>query len=247
MKGGVLMLKIAICDDSQEFIAQIASLIQQWSSHASATIINSFENGNDLIRAHSSDPFHIIFLDVVMPGINGIETARFIRETDSNVKIVFLTASRAYAFDSYSVKANNYLLKPIQQTALNQCLDELSAELDQKKNHLVLRTSSAIHRVELENIEYLEAQNKHVLFMLTDGRVLESIDPLYTYEPKLPLSEGFFKCHRSYIVNLMQIAAYTQKEITMRSGCRIPISRNCHKDFKSAYFSVLFQEAGEDC
>lgn len=240
------MLKIALCDDSPEFITQITSLIQQRSSHGSATIVNTFENGKDLIQAHTSDPFHIIFLDVVMPGIDGLETARVIRETDSNVKIVFLTASREYAFESYSVKANNYLLKPVQQTALNQCLDELSAELDQKKLYLVLRTASAIHRVELENIEYLEAQNKHVLFMLADGRVLESIDPLYTYESKLPLSEGFFKCHRSYIVNLMQIATYTQKEITMHSGCRIPISRNCHKDFKSAYFSVIFQEAGED-
>ena len=241
------MLKIAICDDSPEFITQITSLIQLWSGHNSATIINSFENGKDLIQTHASDPFHIIFLDVVMPELDGIETARTIRENDPAVKIVFLTASREYAFESYSVKANNYLLKPVRQTDLDHCLDELSAEFEQKKSHLVLRTTSAIHRVDLENIEYLEAQNKHVLFMLTDGRVLESIDPLYTYEPKLPLSEGFFKCHRSYIVNLMQIATYTQKEITMHSGCRIPISRNCHKDFKTAYFSVIFQEAGEDC
>ena len=240
------MLKIAVCDDSPQFIAEITSKLHQWDNKQQPLIIRSFEDGNALIQAHLDDPFQIIFLDVIMPLMNGLDAARVIRENDSDVKIVFLTASREYAFDSYSVKANNYLLKPVPFEDLSKCMDELISDIDTKRPTIILRNANSIHKLDLDKIEYLEAQNKHVLFVLTDGSTLQSFDPLYTHEEKLLNYESFFKCHRSYIVNLMHIDTYTQKEIRMHSGCIIPISRNCHKDFKTAYFAALFREAGEE-
>ena len=68
---------------------------------------------------------------------------------------------------------------------------------------------------------------------------------LSTYEEILGEKDGFFKCHRSYIINLFHIDSYTQKEIKMHSGARIPISRNSHKDFEAAYFNLYFRRAGE--
>ena len=91
----------------------------------------------------------------------------------------------------------------------------------------------------------MEAQNKHTLFILRNKPFLESIDSLYHHEDKLTLTEGFYKCHRSYIVNINYIDTYTTKEIRMRSGYRIPISRNCQADFENAYFSYTFKKAGE--
>ena len=72
--------------------------------------------------------------------------------------------------------------------------------------------------------------------------IIESNQPLYFFQSKLLLADGFFKCHRSYIVNLYRIATYTQKEIQMQSGARIPISRSCHGEFEAAYFDLLFRE-----
>jgi DNA-binding LytR/AlgR family response regulator len=69
---------------------------------------------------------------------------------------------------------------------------------------------------------------------------------MYTFEDKLLLQDGFFKTGRSYIVNIHHISSFTQKEITLRSGCKIPISRGCHKQFEEAYFSILFGKAGEN-
>ena len=240
------MLRIAVCDDEVSFISQIRSILSTWQQNTSHFIVEFFNNGDALLKSHAQSPYDIVLLDVVMPMFNGIEVARELREHDTAVKIVFLTSSTEYAVDSYTVKANNYLLKPIDSIKLYQCLDELHNELlNSNQKSICIRCSNAIHKISLSDIEYVEAQNKHTLFTLKNKQFLDSIDSLHHHEDKLTLSNGFFKCHRSYIVNINHIDTYTTKEIRMRSGYRIPISRNCQTDFENAYFSYTFREAGE--
>jgi len=239
------MLRIAVCDDNADFVKQAANFISTWPSKPANTLCQAFFNGDELLNAHNAAPFDIILLDIIMPLINGIETAREIRQHDKNVKLIFLTSSPEYAVESYTVKANNYLLKPIDSSTLYKCLDELVLELSHNAKTITVRGLYSIHKIPLDHIEYVEAQNKHILFVLQDHTVVETTEPLYIHEKALPLTDGFFKCHRSYIVNINCIDTYSSKEIKMQSGCHIPISRNCHKDFENAYFSIMFGKAGE--
>lgn len=239
------MLRIAICDDCPEFLDQIETSLTLWPNKPNDLKYECYTEGVALLNRHREAPFDIILIDVVMPLLNGIETARELRMQDKGAKIVFLTSSPEYAVDSYAVKASNYLLKPIDKEALYSCLDELYAELRQNARSIAVRSAGSVHLVELSSIEFIEAQNKHILFTLSDGTTIESIDPLYSFEDKLLLSDGFYKCHRSYIVNLYQVNTYTTKEIKMRSGCCIPISRTYQKDFEKAYFSAIFDRAGD--
>ena len=240
------MIRIAICDDSPDFLRQAGELLAGWEHPADRKIVTeSFQDGDALLTAHAKNPFHIILLDIVMPLLNGIEAAREIREKDKSVKIVFLTTSAEFAIESYSVKASNYLLKPVNPHALFDCLNELIGEIQRDEKSIVVKGTDSVHRILLSDIEYIEAQGKQVLFALSGGNTVEALDPFYAYEDKLLLEDGFFKCHRSYVVNVYKINTYTQKEITMRSGCRIPISRSCHKGFESAYFSLLFGKADD--
>lgn len=239
------MLRIAICDDDPAFLQKSLDALRRWPGPENR-VTEAFSDGDALLQAHSAAPFDIILLDVVMPLLSGLETAAELRQHDRRTKIVFLTSSPEYALESYAVKASNYLLKPLRPEPLYRCLDELAEELQQTARCITVKSTNAIHRVEAGRIEYIEAQNKHVLFALTDGEQLLAAEPLYTYESQLLLADGFFKCSRSYMVNLHRIATYTAKEITMRSGARIPISRGCHKSFEEAYFSLLFGKAGEE-
>lgn len=240
------MIRIGICDDSIEQITQIQTMIQYWSNKPANLVIEYFLNGDSLIETHKNHPFQIILLDIIMPMLDGLDTARELRRFDKNVKIIFLTSSSEYGVDSYEVKATNYLLKPVNPNKLYECLEEIMSELRHKSKSIQLRTSNSIIQVNLDSIEYIEAQNKLMKIVLSDKSMIASLDPLYTFENKLSLEEGFYKCHRSYIVNIYQIDTYTNKEIQMRSGCRIPISRSFHKNFEKAYFSVIFNKAGED-
>lgn len=239
------MLRIAICDDMTVFLNHIKKTLLQWKECPSNMQLETFEDADSLLTAHNSRPFDIILLDVIMPLLNGIEAAREIRQHDKVVKIVFLTTSPDFAVDSYTVKANNYLLKPVTPEKLYICLQELVEELQETSKTILVKSAKAIHHVAVQNIEYLEAQNKYVQFFLTDGTTITSVKPMYSYEDALSLADGFFKCNRSYIVNIHRIETYKSNEIYTKSGCRISISRNCHKEFEAAYFEVMFGKDGE--
>lgn len=235
---------IAVCDDDRAFLEQLSATLNRWSEGTEHRI-NVFTDGDALLQAHMSDPFDVIILDMVMPLLSGIDTAKEIRQMDKLVKIIFITSSPEFALESYTVKATNYLLKPLDTAKLVECMDELDMEFRKGRRSIAVKSNAAVHRIELDSIEYLEAQNKKVLFSLTDGRVIETGDPLYVFEDLLNLEDGFYKCSRSYIVNIHRIDTYTLKEVKMRSGYRIPISRKNQKEFENTYFSVTFGKAGD--
>ena len=239
------MLRIAICDDDAVFVKKAAEMLNNWVEKPENAVFETFENGDELISAHKASPFDIILLDVVMPMINGIETAREIRSEDKNTKIVFLTSSPEFAVESYTVKANNYLLKPVSEKALFDCLDEFADEIIKKSRSITVKSIYTVHKILVDEIVYIEAQNKHIVLVLTDGTIITTTEPLNTLVSKLSEEYGFFRCHRSYIVNMKNIIAYTNKEITVRSGSRIPVSRSCHKEFEVAYFKTIFESAGD--
>lgn len=238
-------VKIAICDDNNDFLCQLGTMLENWPQAPENITTAFFTDGDALLASHRNHPFDIILLDVVMPLLNGIQAAHEIREEDSTVKIVFLTSSPEFAVDSYSVRASNYLLKPLDQERFYRCMNELAADLQEKARSIPVKGLNSVRRVELESIEYLEAQNKRVLVVLKDGSSIVSTEPLYHFEEMLLSEDGFYKCSRSYIVNIQWINTYTLKEIRMRSGCRIPISRACQREFEAVYFSTIFRKAGD--
>jgi DNA-binding LytR/AlgR family response regulator len=181
-----------------------------------------------------------------MPLLSGMETARELRQSDRTVKLVFLTSSADFAVEAFTVKASNYLLKPVEPEKLYNCLEELDQELRASARKISIKGSHALHQIPVADIEYIESQNKRILFVLSGGETILSGEPLYAYEEKLTLEDGFFKCSRSFIVNIHRIDTFTAKEIRTRSGARIPISRSCHREFEKAYFSVLFGTAEEE-
>ena len=239
------MLRIAVCDDSELFTKDASDLISTWQNGSSNAIVETFKDGKTLIASHSFSPFDIIFLDIVMPDINGIETAAVIRKNDKYVKIVFLTSSPEFALESYSIKANGYLLKPIDKNQFFALLNELCEDISTIPKYIFIKNTHSVHKIQINSIDYIEAQGKHVKISLSNGEELSSDQPFYYFKDSLLAEDGFFSCHRSYIVNIHRINTYTSKEIILNSGIKIPISRNCHKEFEAAYFESAFGKVDE--
>ena len=238
------MIRIAVCDDELLFQNQIENAINAYETHHDI-MTQCFDNGDTLLEAHFEAPFDIILLDIMMPLFHGMDIAKELRVHDKNVKIVFLTSATEYAVDSYTVKASNYLLKPLSIDKFHACLDDLFEDFNKDAPSILVKTSTSLRTVLLNQIEYVEAQNRYIVFSLTTGETLKTLDPLYSFINKLTVSDGFYKCHRSYIINMHFIDSYTSKEVKMQSGALIPISRSCHVDFKESYFSYFFRKAGE--
>lgn len=235
------MLKIAVCDDNGEFLSKAMELIEKWAEHRDIPVeLYSFGNGDDLIAKASSERMDIVFLDIVMPLLNGMDTARELRQSDTSVMIVFLTSSPEFALESYEVKAQGYLLKPVSYEKMKQTLDDCAEAFEKEPKNLVLKTAHGYRKIYYHDIEYVEAQNKKVIFFLRNGDKAEVSEPLYAFEDRLTDSAGFFKCHRSYLVNLLNADRFSNTDIITKSGRTVPIARGLAKAFKEAYFALMF-------
>lgn len=237
------MLHIAICDDNKMFLEHAASMVEQWKKENDLEAeIFVFDNGDALLSKAALLHMDIVILDIIMPLLNGMEAARELRRTDNSTKIIFLTTSSEFALESYSVKAQNYLLKPVVYDKLRSSLDECLNLINFEPRSILIKSPAGYQTLFLHKIEYAEAQNKKVFFNLKDGSVIESPEPFYAFEKKLTESAGFFKCHRSYLVNLHNIDHFNTKEIILKSGRHIPISRGSSKTLQEVYFDTMFKE-----
>lgn len=232
-------MRIAVCDDSPTFLHNAAELINKWciESNIQAEIILC-ENGDELLSQQKR--LDTVFLDIIMPLFNGMETARELRQKDTAVKIVFLTSSPEFALESYDVGATGYLLKPVSYEKIKLILDKCARDINVEQENIVVKTAFGYQKIFFSDIEYAEAQNKKVIFYLKDGKSIDAMQPLHSFEDKF--TEGFFKCHRSYLVNLSNVDHFNSIEITTASGRRIPIARGFAKPFKDAYFALMFKE-----
>jgi len=186
--------------------------------------------------------FDIIFLDILMPGENGMDAALEIRNYDRNVKIIFLTSSSEYAVQSYTVDAYYYQLKPVLEESFFRLMDSAVSACDKEQSDsLILRCKSGIARIELRKLEYCEVIHRTLFIHLTNGEVLESIGSLDELSKRLAPFGGFIRPHRSYLVNLEYVRNLSYRAITMRCMTTIPIPRGKYQELKETYLEYAFQ------
>lgn len=191
-----------------------------------------------------SGDYDILLLDILMPGINGMQAAHEIRAFDAGVKIVFLTSSPEFAVESYAVKAYDYILKPVSKDKLFYILDAVIAEEQKPLEGLTVKTQSGMARILFSRLAFVEIMNKKLYFHLADGDVQEVTASLAAFEEELLARAEFVKVHRSYIVNLWQVSELGAKELITHAGKTVPISRLLYGKVREAYMKHLFLEKG---
>lgn len=237
------MIKIAFCDDDMEALHQMNELLDRYR----------VERNEDITYAAFQSPFEllteiekgirpdILFLDVVMPGQNGMDVAKEIRQYDTNMKIIFLTSSPEFAVESYSVGAYFYQLKPIWEESFFRLMDAVLAECEKKKkNSLILRSKDGITRIDLQQLEYCEVLGRKLLFHLEDGAVLESAGSLDDLAGQLMQYSNFFRPHRSFLVNMEYIQNISSRSIKMVNDAEIPIPHGKCSEIKNTYMEYAF-------
>ena len=237
------MMRIAVCDDSPEFLQWAVNMIERWSEQSrTPTEIYPFDDGDSLLAKNVVTHMDIIFLDIIMPLQSGIDAAKELRQGDNAVKIIFLTSSPEFALESYEVKAQGYLLKPVTYEKIKETLDECSHDFAAESKNIVMKTASGYQKIYFHDIEYAEAQNKRIGFFLRTGKTVEAAESFHSLEDRLTENDGFFKCHRSYLVNMLNVDHFSMTEIITKSGRSIPIARGYGKAFKESYFAFVFKD-----
>lgn len=237
-------MKIAVCDDDPQILLSVLSKLASYREQRQIALsCQGFENAMDLLASMDRENYDLLLLDVLMPGLSGIQAAREIRQKNENIKIVFLTSSREYAVESYSVQATNYLLKPATEEQLFPILDQIADLLLRPEDALVIHTQGSVFCLPYRKIEYIEVMSKTLYFHLVDGSTKEVRGNLSNYESALLARPGFCKIHRSYLVNLSWVTEVRQGVLLTASNHQVPIARSVYQQVRTAYTEFLFEDA----
>lgn len=219
------MINIAICDDEKVQVELLEKYVINWAKENGIRIeVELFFNAESFEFLWSMDKkFNILLLDIEMPGKNGIQLAKKIRKEDNLLNIIFITGISDYISEGYDVEAINYLIKPIKEDKLYECLNRAIEKIPiEEKTILIDVEGETIRLIEMD-ILYIESFSHSVeIYTLKDTyRVRKNIS---TMENELN-QNNFIRCHRSYIVNLKHIKRIGKTDIILDNDDLIPVSR----------------------
>ena len=228
-EGSIGMLWIAVCDDEVIECSKLAGKIRKILEEMNVSCtIRQFYSGRELLR--SLETFDLIFLDIIMDGLDGMRTAQLVRERAFDKLLVFISASRDYVFDAYDVEAFQYLLKPIEDKKLKKVLQKAIQKTERRSPAFILVSVERQKRkLFLDEIYYFEIRGRMIDVHGTGG-VFSYYGQIGLLETELE-GKGFFRCHKSYLVNLKYVDIYNRQELVLDNRERIAIAKRRYKMF----------------
>ena len=234
------MIKIAVCDDDPKILKETLELLTQYDRLPVSA--DAYTSGGALLAAGKK--YDILLLDIDMEGLNGIETARRIREADREVKLIYVTNYSDYTIFAFGVHAFAYLLKPLKAEELFAQLDEAFAYgLAGPEKEMEFQAKEGIVRVLPSQIlcfEYLERQ-----VLLHTSEQVWHLKRQITELAREMESHGFAMPHKSFVVNLHAVQRIRGYEITLTDGMTVPLSQKKSALFRRALNEYLAQERGQ--
>ena len=236
------MLSIAVCDDEVLDCCQIAGNIKEVLEELDVSfIIRQFYSGKELLQA--AGDFDIIFLDVMMGDMDGMDTARLLRNKAYENILIFISSSRGYVFEAYDVEAFQYLVKPVEQGKLRSILQRAVVKLQKDSREFILiQTKGQTRKLFLKNIYYFEIRGRVISVHSTDG-IFQYYGQIGGLEEHLQ-DKGFFRCHKSFLVNLSFISRYGHQELLLDNGEKIPMAKRRQAVFEQEMMIFMKKTGG---
>lgn len=232
------MIRIGICDDEAYMLELISEKTRNYmaASHMELSLLQ-YESGLKLLE--SREKFDVIFLDIGMKGLDGVETAKRMREKGFKGYVVFITVSEEDVYRAFKVGTFDYLLKPLDEEEFERTLKRLLVSFRNRyEGRMLVRHDGEWSVILFHDIVYAEVVNRKIHLRLTDGRDIEYYDQMKRMLERL--DGRFCRCHRSYVVNSEHIAAFVPgNELMMDNRDLIPISRTYRDSFNDAFFGYM--------
>ena len=245
------MMRIAICDDDVKAIDFLKSKIEFQGNRDD---IKSFLNVREMTPEKMSG-FDLIYLDIEMPGINGMELAELLRarQEDACVSpygslplIVFVTGYKEYMGQAFSVQAFDFLVKPVSVEVFRESYNRAKRVIDHicnKDIFLTIKSAGNTYSITASSVVYVESQNRKNIIHIKNGEVIEYYGAMNDLE--VELDNRFFRIHKGYIVNMMYIQKYDRTSVTVSLGDILMMSKYRYQDFATSYMNYLRWKEGK--
>ncbi len=236
------MLSVAVCDDEMLDCCNMAKDIKEILEETGIPfIVRQFSSGRDLLNAIEN--FDIVFLDIVMCGINGMRTAQLLRDKAFDKILVFISASRDYVFQAYDVEAFQYLVKPVDHLKLERVLQRAVKKLENdSQEFMIIHQDRKKKKLYLREIYYFEIKGRIVSVHGVEG-CFDYYEQMRVLEEELK-GKGFFRCHKSFLVNLKYVDCYNRQEILLDTGERIVIAKRRYEAFCQEIMEYMKRSGG---
>ncbi len=238
-------MKIALIEDEQKEIEHLSQLLDEGFRNSGIKIdcLDYFKSGESFLGAWHAEMYDVIFLDMYMEEILGIDVARKIREADNDVKLIFCTTSNEFASESYSVNASYYLKKPIEQADIQSMIERINLSGFELARFVLLPDGQ---RLVLRNIIFAE-YNNHIIFVHNKvGNDIQIRISLSDFEKLIAEHTFMVSCCKGVIVNLYEVAKRKDDVFMMSNGASVPISRRKSKEIENIYADFVFDIIREE-
>lgn len=237
-------ISVAICDDLAEERVYLSALIRNYFQKGPHTVgLSTFGSGDELLNTFRPGRYHVIFLDIYMDGLSGMETAKQIRKRGGDCALVFATHSADHGIDSYEVQAADYLLKPFTQGDVNDALDWCVQSCADQLRCLEIRSEWECLLVPLQQIRYIEIKS-HTAMIYTVQTCIPTRRGLDELTEEIN-SRDFLRCHRSFLVNMGVIERMVDAAFYLKDGTVVPIGSSIAPRVKQSFVEWTFAKAWE--
>lgn len=231
------MITIAVCDDEKYLTDQIRKLVSDFFRGKNMEVsIVCFSQGEDLLKYEKS--IDILFLDIQMNGMDGMEAAKELRSRNFGGYIIFITILKEMVFQAFEVQAYDYLVKPIEEKKFKRTMERLFASMKNvNEEKLLVQKGYERSIISFDDIVFCEIIDRKVYLHLASADVVDFYDRIENLEDRL--DSRFFRCHRSYLINLKYLKSYKNGVAYMENGKEIPISRLRGKAFSEVVLQYM--------
>jgi len=240
------MIKIALCDDSYDDLILVKKLVDEYLiDRKIAADVSLFNHPDELLTLAETKSFHVYLLDIVMPMVNGIQTAREIRWNDRNAKVIFITSEKSYALEAFEVNAVNYILKPVVKEKLFETLDRVLKDVNpEEAEPITIKIKGGYKKVNLSDVTHIEYANHTVKYCLYNGEIVQTVTQRINFNEYLSQNvtdKIFARCHESFLVNLSYIDVLSKNQIELRNGGIVPVSKSRYGEIQKAYLDYKLE------
>lgn len=233
------MYRIAVCDDEKVFAESLVKCIGEYMDTKDfAYQIDSFYRIDDLRYAMEKKQFDLLFLDILVREASGMSFAHELREKANDIKIIFISSNTDYALEAFSVYPVTFLAKPIERKDVHAVLDRMISQFVKKQTLIINDKKNGKTVVPCESISYFESQGHDIVVRCSNRDTLSFNGVFSDYVSKLT-EPYFFKCHRSYAVNLHYVHRLQNSRFVMTDGSIIPISKPLYKQAQERFASMI--------
>lgn len=228
-------MEVAIVDDEKVIREQIRELAEKYDPDSN---VKTYETGEELLA--EGKKYDVVFLDIQMEGLNGIDTARALRKKQEDTVLIFITGVKEYVFEAFDVSAFHYLLKPVKEKKFAEVFErakkKVKKEKKQRQETLFIKTRNRSFTINKDNILYIENRGKKVEIHI-GNEVIETYAAMKELEKQL--SGNFYRCHRGYLVNMAHISEYKNDSISLNNGEKVIMAKERYNEFLKEYMRYL--------